>query len=601
VVLPDEQYLAATPALYLQLMNWIANNVGSKAPDGDRWNTIGAISVGDCADVAGLNENSGQCAVVKSAYKVLDDAGIPFIAPPGNHDYLNGSLLSQRRLGPNFAPGGFFSPAVRALRAGYGGSYDEDTGVPRAYATGANSWVTLSTGSRRILVIALEFCPRDAVLSWAKQVQDSMPDAECVVTTHSYLTDTGVQGTRSIYYGPQTYNIGAGSPLDPVNPALGLSGEEMWGAAGNNSANNPLKFWPNLTAVLSGHYIYSPTTANSHHYNRTGVRSLSPRGQLVQQFHCNAQDLDYNGDGNGADLCILRFVPVNGVLSTYWISTRSGKWSGDSIAFSGAAVPLETGVLWGGAPTGVSVPAISAVVRGGSFTPGFSQASWISIFGTDLCDTAARSWRADEIVNGSLPTALDNVRVLVNGKAAAISYISLSQVNALAPADDFTGPVAITVMVNGRRSNQFYAELQQYAPAFFQWPGGSAVTTDTQFRPIGRPDDVAGARPAVPGETVILWATGLGMTVPRTPADRVAPVAAQVVETVFVLLGEGDGTFAIMADAAVAPGWAGLYQVSVRLPDSGLSGAVPVRLAIGAAESIPATLVVGDRKVAVVH
>jgi len=64
---------------------------------------------------------------------------------------------------------------------------------------------------------------------------------------------------------------------------------------------------------------------------------------------------------------------------------------------------------------------ISSVVNGASFSPGISPGAWITVFGEDLAPTT-RIWRNEEIVDGVLPTSLDGVRVLVNGRPAAVFF-----------------------------------------------------------------------------------------------------------------------------------------------------------------------------------
>ncbi|MGH9664795.1 MAG: hypothetical protein ACRD9L_10260, partial [Bryobacteraceae bacterium] len=444
VVFPDEQFLAAGGPLYSQLTQWVVDNRHTTTLDGIDLNIAGVIAVGDCANAPSASEASGQCAVVKAAYQILDNAGMPYISPPGNHDYVPGTPLTSRALGPNFAPGGFFSPSVRGSRPEYGGSYDEDSGIPRAASTGANWWIALQSGARQILVIALEFFPRDAVLTWAKTIQDAHPGHECIVTTHGYLTDIGVQGDRTLRWGPQDYGLADGPGA--------LSPQEMWGSAGSTLATDPFRFWPNLTAILSGHYLYEAGAPQSRHYHRVPIGSSSSRGQTVHQFYCNAQELDANGDSNGADLCILRFFPAAGTLTTYWMSRKSSKWSADSVAFTSVLQALETGVFYSGLAPSPSLnqpPVIAGVGNGASFAPAIAQASWIAITGSNLSGPSIRTWRPDEIVNGALPTVLDGVSVKVNGRPAPVYYISPTQINALSPDDDSVGIVPVEVTING--------------------------------------------------------------------------------------------------------------------------------------------------------
>ena len=63
--------------------------------------------------------------------------------------------------------------------------------------------------------------------------------------------------------------------------------------------------------------------------------------------------------------------------------------------------------------------------------------------GTNLAPPGdSRRWNpATEIVNGELPVSLDGTSVTVNGKAAAVEYISPGQLNVQLPDDTALGPV----------------------------------------------------------------------------------------------------------------------------------------------------------------
>ena len=116
------------------------------------------------------------------------------------------------------------------------------------------------------------------------------------------------------------------------------------------------------------------------------------------------------------------------------------------------------------------MPAISSggVTNAANAKAGVVAGSWITIYGQNFT-TSTRSWRGDEIVNGVLPTSLDGVSVTVNGKPAAISFISPGQINAQAPDDTSTGTVAVVVKNAAGESTPAMVNLQQFSPACFQF------------------------------------------------------------------------------------------------------------------------------------
>ena len=233
-----------------------------------------------------------------------------------------------------------------------------------------------------------------------------------------------------------------------------------------------------------------------------------------------------------------------------------------------------------GAPAGTR-PAISSVVNGASFQPGIEAGSWVTIQGTNLANTnPGRTWRADEIVGGRLPTALDGVSVTINGKAAYVYYISPAQINVQAPTDGATGAVSVVVTNNGSVSAPATPQLQAFAPAFFQYSGTSyaIVTRYPDNALVGNPSAIPGTVAAAPGDVLILWATGFGPTSPAMGAGNVVNGAPPLATLPAVTVG---GTPVTMLGAALSPGSAGLYQIAIQLPASLPSGIAAIRAGAG--------------------
>ena len=107
-----------------------------------------------------------------------------------------------------------------------------------------------------------------------------------------------------------------------------------------------------------------------------------------------------------------------------------------------ANLTLTPNAAGGGGPK----PAISnnGVVNGATFTAGIVSGSWATIQGTDLAQTT-RIWQDSDFNNGQAPTELDGVKVSVDGKAAAVYYISPTQINVQVPTLDRTGSVPVEV------------------------------------------------------------------------------------------------------------------------------------------------------------
>jgi len=217
-------------------------------------------------------------------------------------------------------------------------------------------------------------------------------------------------------------------------------------------------------------------------------------------------------------------------------------------------------------------PMISEVDNGFSNIPNspIQSGSWVVIRGANLSNTnPGRGWNAGE----NFPTSMDGTSVTVNGKAAFLYYISPTQLNIQAPTDSMLGRVSVVVTNNGAISTPATAQYQASAPALLQWGGGqypyALITRGGDL--IGNPAVTPGAVSAHSGDTVTLWATGLGPTNPAVPAGQQPSGFPQLSTLPNVTIG---GTDVTVFGAVLS--YSGLYQVNIQVP--ALSGDVPIRI-----------------------
>ncbi len=229
------------------------------------------------------------------------------------------------------------------------------------------------------------------------------------------------------------------------------------------------------------------------------------------------------------------------------------------------------GTLWAG-----SAPKITSVVNAASLQPGLASTAWITIFGTDL-SAVTDNWTS-AVVGGHLPASLDGVTVMVGGQPAYPSYISPTQINVLAP-DVSAGTVPVVVTTSSGASAQTMVVAETIQPAFFQW-GAYAVATHQDFSYAVKNGLLqATTVPAAPGDVIILWGTGFGLTNPAAPSGVFTPSGATyyTADDVTVTLGTTPVT---VYGAALASGSAGLYQVAIQIPESMADGDYPVVAAV---------------------
>jgi len=208
--------------------------------------------------------------------------------------------------------------------------------------------------------------------------------------------------------------------------------------------------------------------------------------------------------------------------------------------------------------------AITSVSDGASFRAGVASGSWVSIFGSGLSATT-RLWTGADIQGTKLPVSLDGVSVTINGKAAAVEYISPGQLNVQAPQDSAAGPVQVQV-TNASGTATGTATLQQYAPAFFTLPGkyAAAVHVDgTLTAPVGFFGGAATSRSAQPGEVVQIYGTGFGPTSPAVTAGQLFTGAPPLLDLSQLHIRIGGVPATVQFAGLVVPGE---YQINVVVP-----------------------------------
>ena len=211
-----------------------------------------------------------------------------------------------------------------------------------------------------------------------------------------------------------------------------------------------------------------------------------------------------------------------------------------------------------------AAPTVSAIGSAASFQTGAASATWLALIGSNL-SASTYTWQASDFVNGALPTSLEGVSVTINGIPAYIDYISPTQINLLAPDDATTGPVQVQVTTAGQSSNAFTVTKAQFFPAFFTVASGAYIAAlHSDYSLVASANLLPGvsSRPAQPGETILIYATGFGPTNPATPTGQLVLSPAVLANSVQVTIG---GMNAPVAFAGlVGPGE---YQFNVTVPN----------------------------------
>ena len=198
------------------------------------------------------------------------------------------------------------------------------------------------------------------------------------------------------------------------------------------------------------------------------------------------------------------------------------------------------------------------LLNSASFSTAIAPGSLFSIFGFNLATGDA---------SGALPLpgTLSSASVDISGRPIPLLFASRLLINAQMPYDA-VGVVPMRVVASGGTVDASMA-VAEVAPAIFQVPYGTAripaiVHLDGRL--------VSPDAPAVRGEWLALFLTGLGRLDADLPAGTPAPSEPlyRALAPVRVIVSGAD---ADVIFSGLAPGYAGLNQVNFRVPNSAAS------------------------------
>jgi uncharacterized protein (TIGR03437 family) len=172
-----------------------------------------------------------------------------------------------------------------------------------------------------------------------------------------------------------------------------------------------------------------------------------------------------------------------------------------------------------------------------------------------------------------LPPSLNGVAVTVNGQLAPLYYAGPGQINAQIPVDLPVGTASIVVTANGVTVGTATVAIQAVSPGLFKLAENRAAALNPDYS-VNSP-----AAPASAGSVIAAYLTGLGATdnPVATGAAASSNPPSHVTATVTATVG---GQPAEVQFAGLAPGYGGLYQVNVVIPQIA-PGDYPLQVSAG--------------------
>ncbi len=479
-----------------------------------------------------------------------------------------------------------------------GGTDYDDVNQPSQYWNSVNDSITRQSAKGYIPETTWNLSCTNRIL--ATQGYSTDIEANCNnPRLLEFVRTVGGSGGRSSIYRKPSWQAGPGVPNDNVRDipdvslfaGLGrISGTFYVVCMQNMSAGKaPCDLLPPYAHFVTGGGTSLTTPAFAgiialiSHYNK------ARQGNANAVFYRLAADQVGTGcESNGppGNHCIFRDITSGSIsmpcvrgTSNCLASSSSVKYGalsgfdaapGYDLATGLGSVDIFNPVTAGGweAQT-VSVPVLEngSVVNGASFEPSTAVApgSIAAVFGDfPVPDTA--------VAEGSiLPPMLAKVVVKTGpGAPAPLYFVSPHQVNIQVPWE-LAGltDAPISVVLEGKSTERRSFRLALSAPGIFSTNGqgtGQGSVLDSRYQLVD------GTNPVARGDIVEIYCTGLGKVSNQPPTGVPAPSSEPLSRTIDepeVLIG---GALAPVLYSGLAPGFVGLYQVNVRIPETATRG-----------------------------
>ena len=295
------------------------------------------------------------------------------------------------------------------------------------------------------------------------------------------------------------------------------------------------------------------------------VRLLGPRAALVPGSVRVSSNLVFQG------LPALRLTIQPTAAAHPTQAVDGGSLATILITRQGTAAAYTGGVVL----ESLRAPAFSSgsVTNAASFAAGpVAPGEIVSIFGTDLGPAAGVASPGFD-AQGRLATTLAAVEVTFDGTPAPLFFVSAGQINAQVPYE-VAGRASTTAVVHHQRGFSAAVSLPVAAAApgiFFLAPNVPAIVN--QNGSANSPGN-----PEARGRALVVFATGQGVV--SDPVPTGAPARSSPLSGVAEASATIGGRPAQVLFAGLAPGYVGLMQANLLIPNDAPAGAQPVVLTI---------------------
>ena len=438
-------------------------------------------------------------------------------APPVEADVNPASLVLV--VTGNTAVTKTFSPSTTGPATSYIATFNSDDG---------GSWGTLS---QTVGTLSNQFSPNITFTA----IPSLLPGTINRGQINTYI------GTTMVTAGVLVIKPQSGPSADHARDAAGCTPTQVVVAPGIRSGfSNPMGFASGISAEI---------------YDDCGNALTGEENTVVAVFDNGdpPMALENLGAAAGEGAYLGMWTPLSAqAATTVTFVAASGNLKPGMAALSGTvtANQFNTPVLFDGGTVNNTNPFGGPVLAPGMVT---------SMYGLNLAPSAV-SPGVIPLTNSSNGTS-----VTIGGKPAPFYFLSNGQLNVQAPTDLVPGqPASVAV-----QTSTGFAVLPTPVSVFSAAPGVSSFADGHIIAQHADFTLVDAAHPAKPGETIVIYLSGMGATTPsvatgqQSSATSLTP--AQIQPTVTV-----GGNKADIAYAGLTPGGIGLYQINLSVP-TGLS------------------------------
>ena len=335
-----------------------------------------------------------------------------------------------------------------------------------------------------------------------------------------------------------TMRLAQGAPPSPVNVILNNVGQGSLTVSGATATINSGSSWLTATSFAAGATLmFDPGSLAPGSYSASvAIASNAANGTITVP-------VDFTVVAKGAPLITYQGVVDNGTFG-----------AGDTVARGDVMVVLGEQFLFGPLAVGAAPP---------------------------------------------MANQIGGVQVLVNGNPAPMYYASYGQLAFQMPYEVANGTALVQVTRDGQPSNTVSVQVADRAPRLLLIGVGSygaIVNQDGSIpMPVGSFPGV-NTHPAQVGDTLTMYAIGMGPTSPAgatgQPAPSVEPLA-RLTTMLLVNFGGGiGGTPVTPLFAGLTPTYAGLYQLNVTIPPDVPRGIVNLSVGFSDAASNSVQIVI---------